>query len=64
MVLGYSIRGLLQASINCGCSSSFGLSALIPELAGGGKEVGKKVEQSVYQVLAMCQVLNLVHPLS
>lgn len=48
----------------CGWSFSSGLSLLIAEPAGGGREVGEKVEKSVYQVLAMCWVLNLVHPLS
>ena len=36
---------------------------MFPEPAGGGREVGEKVEKSDYQVLAMCWV-NLVHPLS
>jgi len=36
---------------------------LIPKPAGGGREVGEKVEKSDYQVLAMCWV-NLVHPVS
>ena len=47
----------------CGCSFPSGLSVLTPEPAGGGREVGEKVEKSDYQVLAMCWV-NLVHPLS